>query len=645
MSPRAWHRFRLGLASALVAAAVAFAVAAPAAEQAAEYEYDELGRLKRVVAPDKEIAYTLDPAGNRNALANTNGQGWPSSIAVPASSATGDYTVSWGASTGPTPHHYELFEATSGDFINETKVYNSTGLSLALTAKPDDTYYYRVRSCVTATSCGPRRYGANPILVQRPPIPGVPGTMTIPASDIDGAYTVSWVASTGTVTAYELYQATNAAFTGQSLAYSGATASANLTGRGNGTYYYRVRACNTSVSCSGYRTGGNAAVVTLPPGVPGAATVPATYTTVGTYTVSWTASTGVVTAYELLENTTSGESLIYSGTNLSFPVTGRAEGSYSYRLRACNGPACSAYTTTAGNGAVVLVDQTAPQPPTTLSRTGQIHLFWSGGSTDSGVAISGVDRWRVYRSGTLVGTVLWPAQSFDDTAAPSNQTYTYTVRSVDRAGNQSAASTPLTVFVDTLAPAAPTGVSAVAVNSQTINVSWNAAVDPNGGTITGYFLYRDGGNQRIVTGTSYSDSPLAASTTYTYTVKAYDSAGNVGPLSAPASATTPATALPQTPLNLRFDRHGRPLNTNSYDVVWDASPSPPTISYYVLEEVLGGSTVTYTINSPTVLKAFVQSVAGTYSYRVKSCTAANVCSAYTATPVNKNVCVGASCNQ
>lgn len=105
-------------------------------------------------------------------------------------------------------------------------------------------------------------------------VPSVPPSISVPGSSITGSYSISWGASTGTVTAYELYEATNASFSGQTMVYSGPGTSGPLSGRTNGTYYYRVRACSTSAACSGYRTGGNSITVTLPPGAPASISVP-----------------------------------------------------------------------------------------------------------------------------------------------------------------------------------------------------------------------------------------------------------------------------------------------------------------------------------------------------------------------------------
>lgn len=94
-------------------------------------------------------------------------------------------------------------------------------------------------------------------------VPGVPSSISVPSSSSTGSFTVSWGAASGTVSSYELYEATNSSFSGQVLAYSGAGTSHAVSGKGPGTYYYRVRACNGS-GCSAYRAGANGTTVTSP---------------------------------------------------------------------------------------------------------------------------------------------------------------------------------------------------------------------------------------------------------------------------------------------------------------------------------------------------------------------------------------------
>lgn len=139
------------------------------------------------------------------------------------------------------------------------QVYSGTGTSKAISGKGSGTYYYRVRAC-NGSGCSGYIAGANPTVVN---VPGVPSSISVPSSSSTGNYTISWGAASGSVTRYELYEATNASFSGQVLTYSGTSRSKGISGKDTGTYYYRVRACNSSV-CSAYRTGTNAIAVSAP---------------------------------------------------------------------------------------------------------------------------------------------------------------------------------------------------------------------------------------------------------------------------------------------------------------------------------------------------------------------------------------------
>ncbi|MFD6322227.1 carbohydrate binding domain-containing protein [Streptomyces sp. NPDC058442] len=104
---------------------------------------------------------------------------------------------------------------------------------------------------------------------------------------------------------------------------------------------------------------------------------------------------------------------------------------------------------------------------------------------------------------------------------------------------------------DTRAPSVPSGVRAAATGTSVI-VSWEPATDDRG--VTGYQVTRTGGTAGTtithVSSTVFSDTGLEEDTTYTYTVRAVDAAGNVSGTSAGASARTgsapggPATGTP-----------------------------------------------------------------------------------------------------
>lgn len=116
------------------------------------------------------------------------------------------------------------------------------------------------------------------------------------------------------------------------------------------------------------------------------------------------------------------------------------------------------------------------------------------------------------------------------------QTTTYTLTATNSQGTVSATTTVTVTAPDTTKPSKPAGLTATAVSSSQINLSWTASTDDVG--VTGYRIYRGGTQVGISTATSYSDSGLAASTAYSYTVAAYDAAGNLSDQSSAASATT-----------------------------------------------------------------------------------------------------------
>lgn len=82
---------------------------------------------------------------------------------------------------------------------------------------------------------------------------------------------------------------------------------------------------------------------------------------------------------------------------------------------------------------------------------------------------------------------------------------------------------------------APTGVMASGATSSSMVISWQAVA----GAVA-YNVYRNGSivNGEAVTSTAYTDSGLAAATTYAWSVAAVDAAGTQGTVSPTASGTT-----------------------------------------------------------------------------------------------------------
>lgn len=91
---------------------------------------------------------------------------------------------------------------------------------------------------------------------------------------------------------------------------------------------------------------------------------------------------------------------------------------------------------------------------------------------------------------------------------------------------------------DSTAPSQPGSLSATAMSSSQIDLSWNASTDNVG--VTGYKIFRGGILIATSPTTAYSHTGLTPSTNYSYTVSAYDAAGNNSPQSGSANATTQA---------------------------------------------------------------------------------------------------------
>jgi hypothetical protein len=91
---------------------------------------------------------------------------------------------------------------------------------------------------------------------------------------------------------------------------------------------------------------------------------------------------------------------------------------------------------------------------------------------------------------------------------------------------------------DTTAPSVPGGLKVTGTTSSSISLSWNASTDNTG--VTGYEVRRATTSVGTSTTTSFTDTGLNASTTYSYQVRARDAAGNTSGWSSTVNGTTQA---------------------------------------------------------------------------------------------------------
>jgi hypothetical protein len=95
---------------------------------------------------------------------------------------------------------------------------------------------------------------------------------------------------------------------------------------------------------------------------------------------------------------------------------------------------------------------------------------------------------------------------------------------------------------DTQPPTIPTGLTATSVTAHAVSLQWNASTDNV--AVTGYTVYRNGtvvGSTGGALATTFTDVTVAPSTAYSFTVDAFDGAGNHSAQSAALPVTTSAT--------------------------------------------------------------------------------------------------------
>ncbi len=161
-------------------------------------------------------------------------------------------------------------------------------------------------------------------------LPTAPVLATISNPDGDGEYVVGWTDVTG-ATSYQLEEAEDPEFTSPTVIYDGSASKYRVSGQGEGTWYYRVRAR----SPAGDSPWSNIESVEVWSDAPALASI-SNPDGVGDYLVARSEVTGA-TSRELQEADNSdltSSAVPYTGASSQFQVYGQGTGRWYYRVRA-----------------------------------------------------------------------------------------------------------------------------------------------------------------------------------------------------------------------------------------------------------------------------------------------------------------------
>jgi len=357
--------------------------------------------------------------------------------------------------------------------------------------------------------------------------------------------------------------------------------------------------------------------VTFNESVTGVDTSDFALTTTGTAVGSIASITGSGTTYTVTVNGLSGDGTLRldldsSGTDIVNAGTQAITGGYT-------------------RGQTYTLDTSSPTAPTGLDMDGGSDsgtsttdnvtsdntptVSGAGAEPGSTVTLYDSDGTTVLGTTTADGAGAWTITS----SALSDGVHTLKAKVTDDAGNTGAASTPLSVTIDTTAPSAPgtidldsgsdTGVSSSDNVTSDTTPTFNGTAEANS-TIT---LYDTDGT--TVLGTTTADGSgnwtitvsTLASGSHTLTVKAKDAAGNESGASSSFSVTIDTTA-PNAPTGLDVLASSDSGTSNTDNIT---SNNTPTVSGAGAEP---GSTVTlYDTNGTTVLGTATADSSGNWS--------------------------------
>ncbi len=628
-------------------------------------------------------------SGNSNVISFVTAPTAPVATAASAISQTG-FNANWNVS--PTATGYLLDVSTSNTFSPLLSSYSNVAVGNVTTylvsgLSSGTTYYFRVRGSSASGISG----NSNTISITT--IPPDPVTATSTGLS-ETAFTANWNPSSS-ATGYFLDVSTSNTFASFVAGYNNKSVG-NVTSipvnsgiNGGVTYYYRVRASNTS-GVSGNSSIGSA--LTLPPAPTSLA---ATSISASGFTASWTVTPGA-TGYFLDVATDNGfisSNTLSVGNLTSFPISGLGAGStYYYRVRAADGSGNSANsnvisvtTSAAGSGGGV---QAANLSFSSVTNSSVNVTFTLGNGTarilvvTPGAALAALPSNSTtyngnssYGSGTPLGTGFVVANGASNSVVVSNlaaaTTYYFQVfeysgapgtESYNTAQGLNNPSTKTTIAIAPTTQATALQFSSITTNSVVVSFTRgdgasnlllakagsSIATDPSAGSgYTGNNTFGNGSPVGSGFAVGSGSGPITISnlspgTAYYFKVYEYNGSGSTTNYNLNNAIGNPASIItvPSPPVSAAATQ----ITTNSFVANWAAATG--ATGYFVDVSTDNFSTFVPSYNNNAAGNSTTVSINGllpgtTYQYRIRAANSSgnsvssNVVSAITipATPV------------
>ncbi|RHW77716.1 hypothetical protein [Colwellia sp. RSH04] len=481
----------------------------------------------------------------------------------------GNFTVAWGAVEGVTDYEFTLNDEI--ETTTDTSI-SFNGLSLG-------SYTFKVRACIN-DECS--KYSTTIINVEPPEPPEFIGPNII---DYDGNITVTWSESIG-ASYYELFQGATI------LTPSQNALSKNIT-LTEGTYIFNVRACS-AVGCGNKSNPLN--VVIRVPDAPVISGIDfSDYD--GNYTITWN-DVNHETRYELKKGSDAPTALSANITSESYSNV--VEGIYLYQVRACSAVGCSDYS----NTRTVSVLRPLPGP---VSIIGNNYSTYNSSVSVSWNTDSDASYYKVYKgsSSSVVNSIAKASSQSKTFSSLTAGAHTFKVQACNSIG---CAPNSNSITVTVKAPAKPSiSGSNYTDYDGSVNISWN-----NVSHETYYELYK-GSTKYQLSANVVSKSFSLPIGSHAFKVRACSTVG----CSAFSSIKTVTVAKPSSPSISGFDHtvHGSTVN-----IAWSNVTGESRF------EVFKGASK-YDVTANTLSKSFNNLSVGTYSFKVRACSAVG-CSGY-----------------